>query len=47
MGRNAALAGGAGLLGGFLVADAIDDIGDSYQEQQAYDAGETCSLLLC
>lgn len=25
-----ALAGGAGLLGGFLLADAVDDIGDDF-----------------
>jgi hypothetical protein len=39
-GRNTALAAGGGLLGGLLIADAFDDIGDSYQEQQAYDQGE-------
>lgn len=40
-GRNAALAGGAGLLGGLLIADAVDDIGDAYEEQAAYDAGKS------
>ncbi|CAG7846691.1 SubName: Full=Uncharacterized protein {ECO:0000313/EMBL:CCA71492.1} [Serendipita indica DSM 11827] len=39
MGRNAALAGGAGLLGGLLVADAI---GDAYEDgyDQGYDGGD-------
>jgi hypothetical protein len=38
-GRNAALAAGGGLVGGLLIADAIDDIGDDFQEQAAYEQG--------
>ncbi|KIM28828.1 hypothetical protein M408DRAFT_8603 [Serendipita vermifera MAFF 305830] len=38
-GRNAMLAGGGGLLGGLLIADAVDDIGDNFEEQAAYEQG--------
>ena len=44
-GRNAMLAGGGGLLGGFLLADAIDDMGDDRREEQAYDQGPSTSGL--
>jgi len=38
-GRNALLAGGAGLLGGIAITEAFDDIRDDRREEQAYDQG--------
>ncbi|KAG8770299.1 hypothetical protein FRC15_004158, partial [Serendipita sp. 397] len=38
-GRNVALAAGAGLVGGLVIADAVDDIGDAEEEQEAYQQG--------
>jgi hypothetical protein len=39
------LAGGGGLLGGLLIADAIDDIGDDRREEAAYEQGTFISGL--
>lgn len=35
-----ALAGGAGLLGGMMVANAVDDYGDSRYEEGLADGGD-------